>query len=769
MNQDKEKEHQTLLLAALLHDIGKFLQRTGEHRGRKHPEISGWFVRQSLGENWTEVEQAVNYHHLAEKENAPNQYIALTLVLADWLSSGERRELPADATGEPAQDPLISIFSLLPNSGEETYFPIRQLPSNGDIKPGPNVSATPDDYKKLWDEFSTEAKQLLTSDNFHLLFKQLLALLEKYTIFIPSATYKSKSDISLYHHLKSTAAIADCIYYDGLTLEEINKIIESFETNQQPIAYLVAGDISGIQDFIYNLRHKGALKSLRGRSLYLQLISEAIASSILNHFHLTRANIIFTGGGHFYILLPALPHLESQLDEQIKEITRTLLNAHKGRLSVTIATRQLTTRDFMVENFGNAWDELHKETLAREKRRLFHYLLDSENITRILGPHGTGGEMPACRICGEETQDKDSDGDPLCNLCGSFLQLGKQLHDARYIQEIATQSADNNNLETWTEVLAALGKTYRFSPEPPTSGEKFILNNTELTTTLSGFRFIATYVPKKNGETAELEDIAETATGVPRWGVVRMDVDNLGEVLKNLPHRSISRLSTFSYLLGYFFSARVQALAQKDEFKDKIYLAYAGGDDLFAIGAWSILPEFARAIYDEFCNFTSSNLKLSAGIFLAPTQKFPVYEAATLAGEAEKMAKEKGRDSITFLDATLKWEKLPEVMEIKQKLTDLLNAGAPRAIFGILRSTWEQYQQAKSGEIPLFPIWRLLYTFRRLQEREKELAQQIGELEKMVVRDTGLHPHLNLITRWAELETRRKDAAKKHTNTEPIV
>jgi CRISPR-associated protein Csm1 len=43
------------------------------------------------------------------------------------------------------------------------------------------------------------------------------------------------------------------------------------------VALLVGGDITGIQRFIYTISSKGAAKSLRGCSAYLNLLCDAIA------------------------------------------------------------------------------------------------------------------------------------------------------------------------------------------------------------------------------------------------------------------------------------------------------------------------------------------------------------------------------------------------------------------------------------------------------------------------------------------------------------
>lgn len=399
---DTDRDFQTIVLAALLHDIGKFWQRTGEQPDRKHPELSAWFVRERLGDRWPEVEDAVSNHHLPNAASSRNPRLALTVALADWLSSGERRDLPEGETGVPSEDTLISIFSQLRGASKPTSYPLIELPADGKLAPAAEVRANKADYALLWQAFASESK-LVRREDFDLLTDQLLAMLEKYALFVPSAAWKSRSDISLYHHLKSTAAIAACLCRDGLDEKAVNDLLTTFDTGHgggQPVAHLVGGDVSGIQSFIYNLTSKGALKGLRGRSLYLQLLPEAIAGRVLDEFGLTRANIIYCGGGHFYVLVPACADVEQRLNEVARHVDMTLLDAHGGRLSVSVASRELRVADFRRETFGVAWDGLHQQ-LAREKRRRFSRLFSASGaVETVLGPTGVGGEPSACSVCG---------------------------------------------------------------------------------------------------------------------------------------------------------------------------------------------------------------------------------------------------------------------------------------------------------------------------------------------------------------------------------
>jgi CRISPR-associated protein Csm1 len=69
------------------------------------------------------------------------------------------------------------------------------------------------------------------------------------------------------------------------------------------------------------------------------------------------------------------------------------------------------------------------------------------------------------------------------------------------------------------------------------------------------------------------------------------------------------------------------------------------------------VTEFAFDVYQAFRAFTGHHpeITLSGGISIEG-QKFPLYQAAQAAGDAEDAAKDNGRDSLSLFGQVLKWQ-----------------------------------------------------------------------------------------------------------------
>lgn len=297
----------------------------------------------------------VLYHHNHTKSNYPD--LCSILKKADHHSASEREDI--DDTQEVNKTPLISLFSKIVLEGndkvDEQYIPLNKLSlddgSFNNLKPAAKKDTMGGwnlvpEYNRLWDEFNSEFELIQNKTDFN----TLLALLKKYASTMPSAAYKSKSDISLYDHSKTTAALAVSRYLfnrDGDV-----KLTQKDDLN----CYLaIEGDISGIQKFIFKISspqeaQSGMSKRLRGRSLYLTLLCDAIATYIAEKLELCEANILFCGGGRFTIIGPNTKMAKEKLAEIKSKLNKFFIDEFNAELYLALVSIECCGDDLAITN-----------------------------------------------------------------------------------------------------------------------------------------------------------------------------------------------------------------------------------------------------------------------------------------------------------------------------------------------------------------------------------------------------------------------------------
>ncbi|HOC01939.1 MAG TPA: type III-A CRISPR-associated protein Cas10/Csm1, partial [bacterium] len=687
-----DKKQEAVILGGLLHDIGKFYQRAypdktnlsqqtknlegyicpfnkkGNFFTHQHVLWTNEFFNKYL-KGYDDVASIAVYHH------RPDKFEDKIVQLADWLSSGERRKREPEETlpVEVKQEPLISIFSQIEINNKKTDIHFCPAVSIGkkieDLFPCKNKTDALNEKKNftaLWDGFSTEIGHIKPSDGFNKNYPRIQHLLEKYTLFVPSSAYFDKPEVSLFHHLKSSAAIAGCLVNLDISEKDLDDIIETFYIKPSQILQrkdfvLVSGDLSGIQNFIYSVTTKQALKGLRGRSFYLQIVSETIARYILDEFNLPECNLLFLGGGNFTLLLPNTPDFPEKIKNLAKTIGKNMLDLHNGRIISVLGYTTLSYQDFTTENFSRKIEDL-RNIMTREKRRKLSPVFEEKNLFKPY-PQFIDKELYGCEICGKEIETEGK-----CSLCSSFENLSKEIRYSKTLEiEHIKYEKEQMPVDSWEQFPSTLGYKYTFKKESLGSRSDkitYIFNNPDfLTGRCDGWRFESIYSPE-----GTLEDLSKVATGVKKWAALRMDVDNLGLIFseglkeksngqnKDVQKISISRYSMLSSMVSLFFSIGINHL--RETRYQNCCVVYSGGDDLFIIGPWSDIPNFATDIRESFIRYTCNHpgITISGGIFIAPSSGFPVYRAAIEAGQLEEKAKRGEKNKISFLDTSINWQ-----------------------------------------------------------------------------------------------------------------
>jgi CRISPR-associated protein Csm1 len=723
------REYQTVIIAALLHDIGKMLQRGSfgelDTKGQ-HPAVSAVFV-DAFKDLFSEcvdfdlLKLLVQRHHENPAafepnllcQNAPSGYRNLCFLVsrADNYSSSERGE-KAEKFQDYKETPLASVlgriridkaspdimrYRLGPFTPEKVFPEAFSVYEKGEVNR----------HLAQFGQAFQVLRSAVASKKFDVLFSHIATLLLQFAWNIPSNTQEVIPDVSLYDHLKTTAAIAACLYqYHAPDIKE-----SDIKDDVKEKFCLLSGDLSGIQNYIFSISHVGiggAAKRLRARSLYLSLLSDMASHRILHAFNLPLTNILMASGGKFYVLLPSTPSVTPIINSIQREIDEWLYKEYNGEISMNLALVTFSGNDF--EHFDRISDEVGNR-LLRAKKTSFRSILTREDgwdEDRFLIPIDFGEEEKLCKVCGKFQGERDlEDNCFICARCSNDKALGRLLPNA---QLISFYQGDTGKFTGFPGYSFDIGKP-KGTPYLVMSLDGYINPEFNYPYAVS---YKANYIPivnetdsscetckkslceEKNalrpGQPLLFQCIANRSMGQPMLGFLKADVDNLGAVFAiglkgedGSSNATVSRVSTLSRLLDAFFSGFVTDLIRR-KFKD-VYTVYSGGDDLLLIGPWNIIIDLAAELNSDFTRFGchNANLTFSAGIALVK-QNHPVFRSVEMADtflEHSKRNQTGGLEkaSATIFGDTLHWERLKDLLERAADLARWLEQGAVSAGF----------------------------------------------------------------------------------------
>ena len=750
-NRDEKRD--MIYLAALLHDIGKFFQRADKSFADKNNALSaysknlandicpvndqGRFSYQHVvwtNEFFEKTKEVfnkvpglrINPYENKDMDNlvtfACNHHRPQTLwqaivTMADGWSAGIDRLSPSDLKKKDYASkkvdwgklsyktvPLFSVFNKLNGGKGNKAFKLKAL--NIDKVFPAEINKKEDgiseaEYKDLWKGFTSELKELPT-DSIYGFTESLLFLLKKYTWCIPSNTM-DMADVSLFEHLKTTAALADSIYCyyqkhpDDFNWNEADKRL-TLKADKHPVLMLGV-DISGIQKFIYHIASSKAAKSLKGRSFYLQLLIDAMIQRIVTHpdINATLGHVVYSSGGKCYMILPNTQEVLNALSDLKKEFERDLWNEHKGRISVNFGYKGFTYRFKKENDEWISWIEIEDTIGRRQLNELWKAVADEINLAKnrqfeslLLEKYDdffdeksdkleVKEHQEICAVTGEELDqsnrkelDKDADKNPVYVSKSVFdqVKLGTVLKDADYLIVFKGQAKDDEYLSNWAKTrISILGLNYYLFDQneltiddaefrgisSADTSRVYRINTTDfLAAKLKGqgvsygFLFYGgnnqALMPNRNEKTFEqlTQTIAGDKESETYFGVLRMDIDSLGNIfIKGFDKqdRSFASYATLSFMLDWFFSGYLNTIRNSEAFSDWVNILYSGGDDVFAVGRWDKVIAFARKVELDFKKFTGRDDITLSGGMATVRNKFPIAKAADLAGEAEEAAK----------------------------------------------------------------------------------------------------------------------------------
>ena len=786
------------------------------------------FKRCGLADESMKMEQLINlasYHH---KPSTPDQGL---ITLADICSSGLDRsnnnviaKNPEWSWDKYKSKPFVSPFAVFlraEGNAIDLAYPAKKMAIGERIFPD---AATQIDnkqfYPELWKEFEDEFSKLPDANAESFIFS-LYHLLKKYTSYIPAST-QDFPESSLFEHMKTTGAFAHCFaaykeeFPDAFGNE--NRV-SNIGKDHYPIK-LFCGDISGIQSFIYNITNKAAAKSLKGRSFYVQLLAESISQEILTDCGCSLINQVYAAGGKFYLILPNTTSVNNAIKEYRPRLEKELWEEFAGQLSVNMEGINFSfvlggerpaisiEGEEVTIDIGALWKKLSDKTSAQKRKRFANVFMDSfEQPTSLFDAIGLGGDISVCSVSGLEVlqskmiklskQDIEQGDDSDISIA-PFVQkqinIGRDLYEHKFLVELIKASPKGYE--------AGISSKWNMLEKGDTANQQHIKNwirtdhEDEIKFRPDGFTphednglgwrlYGGSSMAIKNGKPATFEEISKQSDDDKgsRLGVLRMDVDNLGDLfMKGFPEnkRSFSALATLSSMLDMYFSGHLNYIRNNEKYKDRINIVYSGGDDVFAVGRWSELIDFAADIRFGFKKFVGErdDISLSGGIVMVGP-KFPIAKAAELAGEAEELAKNfkivkntnqniiesdnqmPDKNAFTLFGISLSWQH--DWYFVVQFKNDLIQWVFSDEIIskGLLMKLFDYHDQYARGE-PDWQ-WNSAYTLARMKSRDNHTKNAILDKIKILLYTGNYNnqfPNISFDTviaaaRWAEWEIKQ--------------
>lgn len=527
----------------------------------------------------------------------------------------------------------------------------------------------------------------------------VIDLMERTTSAVPaSLSANGLTDVSVYDHVRTTAGVAACVfdYLNERGVTSYRKALfepdDDVDPRETPMFLLYSCDMSGIQSFIYSISGSGALKQLRARSMYLELLLEHIADELLERLGLNRANLLYTGGGHAYMLLPNTDRTTEALGRFDDELRSWFLKQYLTDLYVASAWVTCSAND--LANVGpdkRRYATLyHRLSRGLSEAKAARY--DARTIRKLnfgkLEAYDRGRECSECH-----RSDLRIDQDDKCTVCAALGRISRSLVD-KDVFAIESEGAHEGGRVPVDSLALPFGYRLRmythewYAAHRPDAHRTYAKNGVVLPGVNATNIWMGDYAAEVGaegiaayaGRSATL-NTEETGLGLRRLGVLRADVDDLGATfVSGIPDErmSISRTSTLSRALSYFFKYKINEVLRAGDYQ--VQIIYSGGDDLFVIGNWSDVISAAVDIRKALDTYTGNGvLTISGGIGMYGAT-YPIARMAKETGELEDAAKDhpqgrkvKTKNAIALwsADTVFGWDEfidvvVPRVQEVRE-------------------------------------------------------------------------------------------------------
>jgi len=400
-------------------------------------------------------------------------------------------------------------------------------------------------------------------------------------------------------------------------------------------------DFLGIKEFKFAEYLNNDLTLMRMASLYIDIFRENVLDEFLEIVGLTRANVVFCGGRHIHMYLPATEKMRDIIDSFIRKLNNWCVENYNTELYVSYGYAETSFLDLKFKKKPHNYYLNLFEQIATIKAKVESVKYSPNNILFINASHKRS--FVENRKINFITQLKKlyqnlfkmkqnaitistaEDGIPI--FPGKFISLKESSYleiNRRYLDKSSESRFGNKDIGIW-----------------------FMYHKMNMT--------------------------FDSISNDSRVGVFRVDIDDFRKKMLSYGPSSEKEIpdSSFKMMLSKEFALFLRYyLHILTDHYENIAVLHEGADDVFVVGEIEALLNFSYELSFLYQKYTNNKMTISGG--------FTIYKFADkfldAANEAQElMNKSKtvdGKNAITILNSstTYKWNAV-DLYEIKKLLT----------------------------------------------------------------------------------------------------
>jgi CRISPR-associated protein Csm1 len=478
------------------------------------------------------------------------------------------------------------------------------------------------------------------------------------------------------------------------------------------IKYLLKGDLSGIQDFIFSIPSKGAAKTLKVRSFFIQAITQLCISKLMDDNKLEQR--ISDRGGSFYL------GMDNEIDNI--ESVQAQLNKELFELGLFLTLSQT--------NF-DTWSSANSRLSEKEEKQKFtkyaHTPESFEAFKRI---------SPIDINCWKNFANKLSDTKARYTITKNTSDILTTDSISLFGYTLTLSANGDNNKTSFNEVPVWRKDNIYFQKKDEYPIKKWELESAQDNADEND--------AIREGCPINLSHLgleARYRTGTDRIAAIALDIDNLGVFFKD---KDIEEMKRSEESLKSFFIDKIGDIWEKEKFndeyhyRDNILILFSGGDDCFILGAWDACIYFLSLLHKEFEIFiqhkklsvNSRPLSFSASILITDAS-FPMIRLGDMTEDLLSIAKKGNKNSVCLFEQKFTWHEYNDIISIAKTLRDLIvNKGESKALVQKIALSAKGYKKLimdikRTKPLSMEKVWNLTWFI--LRGTKKENREEVDD------------------------------------------